>query len=336
MTTCTNISTGWEGDLLSLRLDYKEAGEYRTEEVVLKLYHGQNSGRKAKKEFRNLQQLAQIGYPVPHTLFLALEDSPFGRAAVAMEKIQGQTAADLFDQSTQEQQQALVAQCCQLYIDLHALDWTVFVSNPARYQTTNTLHVWLEQMRYACNQQLPRVFDPVIEWLEKRYQEVPCQRLSVLHGDFHLNNLIMRDDGTLFVIDWTGTGVSDYRFDLAWTLLLQRSQGATKLANMVLEEYERLAGHRIEQFAFFEVIACLKRLFDIAVSLHNGAATLGMKPTAEEEMKQQVNRIEAVYAQLQEWVARPLPEIEQLILTMRKEPTFSPRHFLTGDKRSGK
>ena len=88
----------------------------------------------------------------------------------------------------------------------------------------------------------------------------------------------------------------------------------------MLEEYERLMGHQIEQLEFFEVIACFKRLFDITVSLSNGATTLGMKPDAEEEMKQQINRIQAVYDQLQERIGRPLPEIERLLLTLMGQP----------------
>ncbi|MGH2482519.1 MAG: phosphotransferase family protein, partial [Ktedonobacteraceae bacterium] len=316
VTTCTNMSTGWEGDLLALSLAYEEERECRTEEVILKLYYGQSGTKKARKEFRSLQQLAQIGYPVPHALFAALEDSPFGRAALAMEKIQGDTAEHIFERLSQQQQRALVAHCCQLYLDLHKLNWEPLVPDSARYQSIDSIHTWLTRAKADCEQQLPHVFDPVMAWLEERRPEVSCQHLSVIHGDFHLNNLVMRDDGVLFVIDWTGTGISDYRFDLAWTLLLQRSQGAVNLADMMLGEYERLLGHHIEQLEFFEVIACFKRLFDIAVSLQNGATTLGMKPGAEEEMKQQVNRIQAVYAQLQERIARPLPEIEQLILTL--------------------
>lgn len=319
--TCTNISTGWEGDLFSLTLEYEEKDVHKAEEVVLKLYHGQDGVGKARKEFHSLRKLAQIGYPVPRVLFVTLENSPFGRAAVVMEKIQGNTVEHIFDQISQEQQRAIVTRCCQLYIDLHTLDWEQLVPNPGRYQPATCIRTWLERTRTDCEQHLPHAFDPVFTWLEKKQRDVSCQRLSVVHGDFHLNNLLLRDDGALSVIDWTGTNISDYRFDLAWTLLLQRSQGAGKLADMMREEYEHLLGHRLEQFEFFEVIASFKRLFDITASLRNGAPSLGMKPGAEEEMKQQVSRIQRVYAMLQNHISQPLPEIEQLLVTLGWKPS---------------
>ncbi|HEU5227953.1 MAG TPA: phosphotransferase [Ktedonobacteraceae bacterium] len=314
IAACTNISTGWEGELLCIDLAYEEDGERSNEEVILKLYYGQSGIRKAQKEARSLEQLAHTGYPVPRVLFSTLDDSPFGRAAVAMEKIQGHTVAHNFEKSPQERQQALVTQCCQLYVDLHKLDWQPLVPDPTRYQARDVIHSRVVQAATLSEQQLPGVFDPVIAWLQKRASEVSRLHLSVLHGDFHLNNVMMRDDGAFFVIDWTGTDLSDYRFDLGWTLLLLRTQNSAELAGMVLEEYQRLAGHRIEQLEFFEALACMKRLFEIAVSLKSGTTTLGIKPDALAEMKRQVKHIQAVYAHLQERTACSLPEIEKLVL----------------------
>lgn len=236
-----------------------------------------------------------------------------------MEKIQGQTAAHIFDHASQEDRQALVTQCCQLYIALHALDWAPFVSAAEQYRAEDVISSWLADAKSKCRQWLIGVFDPILDWLQEHCKEVSCQRLSVTHGDFHLNNILVRDDGTLCVIDWTGPNISDYRFDLAWTLMLMRTQGKADQAAMMQATYERLANHPLEHLDFFEIIACFKRLFDIAVSLHSGAAILGMKPGAEEEMKQQVDRIQAVYTLLQQRIASPLPYIEQLISSLEHQ-----------------
>src|SRR5581483_1414321 len=220
VTDSTNISTGWEGELFCVQLAYEEEGEQKAEEIILKLYYGQDGTRKAHSEFSSLQRLTAVGYPVPHPLFAALETSPFGRAAVAMEKIGGQTAAHLFEEACQEDRQALLRQCCQLYVALHALDWERVVPNPAGIQIKDVIHSRLAWARAVSDQWLPGVFDPVLAWLQERREAIPRQYVSIVHGDFHLDNLIMKDDGTLQVIDWTGTDVSDYRFDLAWTFLL--------------------------------------------------------------------------------------------------------------------
>ncbi len=316
VTNCVNVSTGWEGDLLCLGLAYMEEGQLESEEVILKLYYGQDGIRKARQEFDNLHQLSHVGYPVPGPLFAALEASPFGRAAVAMKKIQGETAAHLFSLAQPERQQELVTQCCQLYLDLHRLDWASFIPNPARYRTRDVIPAWIARAQAQCTQWLPGTFEPIIAWLQKRSGEVTCQSLSLVHGDFHLDNILIRDDGTAYVIDWTGTDISDYRFDLAWTLLLRRAEGATELASMILKTYEQLAGFSIEQLAFFEVTACLKRLFDIATSLQNGASAFGMKPGAEEDMRQQMERSQIVYHQLQKLTGCSLPAIEHLLQEM--------------------
>lgn len=319
VTTVADISTGWEGDLFSLTLDYEEGQVQKTAEVVLKLYYGQDGIQKADREWYCLRGMSGIGYPVPRPLFAVLHASPFGRPGVAMEKIQGQTAAQIFEQADQETRQALMTQCCQLYIALHTLDWVSLVPPSMQRRAEDSLPSWFAHAKAKSGQQLPGVFDPVLDWLQEQSKKVVCQRLSVTHGDFHLNNILMKEDNTPCVIDWTGANIEDYRFDLAWTLMLMRTHGEAEQATMMQSTYERLADHPPENLEFFETIACFKRLFEIAVSLQSGAATLGMKPGAEAEMKQQSERIKAVYTLLQQHVASPLPYIEQLILSLEHQ-----------------
>ena len=118
------------------------------------------------------------------------------------------------------------------------------------------------------------------------------------------------------VIDWTGLAVSDFRFDLAWTLMLLGTQGYPILRDIILHLYERLASRSVEQIEFFEVIACLRRLVDISVSLSQGATRMGMKPEAAALMKQQADHIYRVYEVLQQRTGLTLPEIEQFLVTL--------------------
>lgn len=175
---------------------------------------------------------------------------------------------------------------------------------------------WLAQRRPFVEQVLPGVFDSVLDWLQARGEDIPCQRLSITHGDFHPENILLRDDGTPFVIDWPNIEIADYRLDLAWTRHLLGTEWTIELRDSVLKEYERLAGQPAENIEFFDVIACTRRLFDITASLRNGATTIGMKPGAETEMRQKVKQIRAIYAQLQERTGCTLPEIEQLMVSL--------------------
>jgi hypothetical protein len=115
------------------------------------------------------------------------------------------------------------------------------------------------------------------------------------------------------VVDWTQVDVSDSRFDLAWTLLLVSTHENAVWHKRILHEYERLAGTEVEQLAFFEVFACLKRLYSVAVSLAHGPESLGMRPDAGIMMVQQMGAIARVYDLLLQRTGIGVPEVEELL-----------------------
>ena len=131
--------------------------------------------------------------------------------------------------------------------------------------------------------------------------------------DYHPYNILIREDGAAFVIDWTNLDVSDYRLDLAWTLLLMSTYGNPGACELVLGEYERAAGRRVDQIEYFEIAACLRRLFSIVVSLESGAAALGMRPGAEAMIKN-VSHIESVHERLRDRTGITIPRVEKLLL----------------------
>jgi len=157
-------------------------------------------------------------------------------------------------------------------------------------------------------------FLPILEWLEARRGDVPCLRPSVVHLDFHPANILLRDDGSAVVLDWTQVGVSDARFDLAWTLLLVGAYEGTAWRERVLREYERLVGNLTKQLGYFDVAACFKRLLSVVVSLSDGAEELGMRPGAEAVMKAQIGALHGVYDLLLERTDIRVAEVERLLV----------------------
>lgn len=310
LISCQDLGSGWEGELLCLRLRYREADVEWEEELVLKLYAGESGPRKARREWHALQWLAGAGYPAPCALFGSLQGTG-GRAYVAMEKIAGQTVTHLLNRGSEEQRQQLVQRCGRLYAHLHALPpepWHVPCEE-------DVIAIWLEQIRTLC-QRLPAVFEPAMHWLQARSGQLTCRRISYLHGDFHFDNVMLREDGRLVVIDWTGPLLSDYRFDLGWTLLLLRTHGWAELVTPLLEEYTLQAGQPVEHLAFFEASACCRRLFDLVFSACQDPAALGMKPQVASEIRRQRAHVQAVYTRLQECTGCVLPRIEAFISTL--------------------
>jgi aminoglycoside phosphotransferase (APT) family kinase protein len=309
------ISDGWETDVYSFAAEYGPAGEREREELILRLYPGDDAPQKSVREYSVMEQLYQAGYPVPRVLLLEQDGALLGKPFVIMEKIAGRSLGAISDESPTQKRLELLTLFCRLFADLHALDWRPFAPDPSLYETQDMSEVidhQLSQWQAYTHALESTAFDPVFGWLCERLPEVEFGQPSVIHWDFHPYNILVRDDGAAFVIDWTNIEVSDYRLDLAWTLLLMSTYGSPESREPVLREYERAAGHSVQQIEYFEVAACLRRLFSILVSLGAGAEALGMRPGAEAMMKD-VGHIERVYARLLDRTGIPIAEVEGLL-----------------------
>jgi aminoglycoside phosphotransferase (APT) family kinase protein len=315
----TKISDGWENEVYSFAIEYGEAETRTHEDLILRIYPGDYAPQKAAREFNGMKKLYELGFPVPEVLILELGDSPFGKPFVVMEKIKGRLMGDIIDESRDEKIWELITLFCKMFVDLHALDWKPFAPDPSIYEAGDPytfVRRWLSEVQGYIDRFHRNEFALVLHWLEERSLSVPCERLSVIHLDYHPHNILLREDGKAFVIDWTNIDVADFRLDLAWTILLTSTYGHPEAREIILGEYQRIAGHRIKQIKYFEVAASLRRLFSISVSLSDGSDKLGMRPEAVTMMKKSIGHIENVYAFLYDRTGIAIPEIETLLSTL--------------------
>jgi aminoglycoside phosphotransferase (APT) family kinase protein len=315
----TRISDGWETDVYAFVVKHGKLGEQEREPLILRLYPGDAAADKSAREFGVMLKLYQAGYPVPQVLRLEREDTVFGKPFVIMERIQGRPMGTVVDESPTEKKLELLALFCRMFVDLHALDWHPFApASPPDGMTGlsdvvgSELSQWQDYLRRVQRSE----FSPIFDWLREQLPGVPFGQPSVVHGDYHPWNILLQEDGTAYVIDWTNAAVSDYRVDLAWTLLLMSTYGSAEPRELVLGEYGRIAGLKIEQIEFFDVMACLRRLATIMISLGSGADRLGMRPGAEAMMKD-AGHIESVYALLRERTRISIPAIDELLSSLR-------------------
>lgn len=310
----SSLSTGWETEVYAFEVEYGPAEARTGESLILRIYPGDDAHAKATHEYHSLRQLHQAGYPVPQVLALECDDSFFGRPFVIMERVKGREMWPLLFGSTRdaEGQQTLLTLFCQLFVRLHSLDGRLFDATLDTADSYTCVDRWLSVARNNLAR-FPRLdFVPLLKWLEARRDELPCSRPAPVHGDFHPSNILLRDDGSPVVIDWTGFGVSDSRFDLAWTLLLANAYLGAEWRDHILHEYERQGGTRVEHIESFEVFACARRLFDLYVSLVAGAEKQGMRPGAVAMMKQQMGAHMRVYDLMRERTGIRIGEIERL------------------------
>lgn len=310
----SSLSTGWETEVYAFEVEYGPAQARTAESLILRIYPGDDAQAKATHEYQSLRQLRQAGYPVPQVLALECDASIFGRPFVIMERVKGRTLWALLCGSTgdSEAQRRHLALFCQLFVRLHSLDGRLFDATLDMADSYACVDRWLS-MAHNNLARFPRAdFGPLVKWLEARRDELPCSRPAPIHGDFHPDNVLLRDDGSPVVIDWTGFGVSDSRFDLAWTLLLAHAYIGPEWRDQILHEYERQSGTSVEHIDVFQVFACARRLFDLYVSLVAGAEKQGMRPGAAAIMKQQMEAHMRVYDFLRERTGIQIGEIERL------------------------
>lgn len=80
---------------------------------------------------------------------------------------------------------------------------------------------------------------------------------NLIHGDFHLNNLVEKD-GRVTVIDWTNAQLGDVRYDFAWSYFLKRIYMPSFLAESFAEAYLSLCPIQEEDQYKFEAFACMR------------------------------------------------------------------------------
>lgn len=132
------------------------------------------------------------GVPTPRIDFVGMVA---GCPVIVLEWLAGRTMQNvLFEQP--ERADSLGRASGQLLGRIHALPPTV---EPL---ASGTLQGWLTGLD---------------EWLVEQVVARPGHPSAVIHGDFHPGNLLVHDDGSLSVLDWTNASVGDPLIDLGRT-----------------------------------------------------------------------------------------------------------------------
>lgn len=311
----TEISSGWESEMYVYDLVHGPDGGRRREGQVLRLYPGDSAEHVSEREYRGLGTLHRLGYPVPRVFHLERDRHVLGKPFVLMERIEGEPLMRLWMQATPEQHGQFLITFCSLLVRLHRLDWRPFVADPTPYERDPYAIVDAElasRRRALARLPVPGM-EPVLDWLQDRRDSVPCPRPAPVHWDYHPDNLLIKEDGSAVVIDWTQVCVSDPRFDLAWTLMLASAHVSPDLAAAMRQGYERLSGEPARELDFFMVYVCLKRLYGVVVSRVHGPEKVGMRPEAVAITNNLMPTFAKVYAMLLDRTHIPIPEVEAML-----------------------
>lgn len=292
------ITSGWESEMYSCELSYESLHEQHQEKLVLRIYPGDDAYEKSANEYFNMLKLHEAGYPVPHVKLLELDASPFERPFVLMEYIDGKDLWAVLDKASVKKGRELLSQFCELFVRLHNLDWRPFSNSQDNIHQGGgdvSIDSWLSTAGEMIQRYHRHELSPYLSWMREHRHTVKRQRTAVVHYDFHPSNILLRIDGSMVVVDWTGLQVTDARFDLAWTVLLARMYAGERVSDQILSEYEHHNGDKIQGLEIFIVAAILRRLFSVIVSIEQGAERMGMRPGAEQLMQEQSEALDTAY-----------------------------------------
>jgi aminoglycoside phosphotransferase (APT) family kinase protein len=289
------------------------------EKLILRLYSGEGAIETSEREFHCSRWLHDAGYPVPRVHVLDRATSPIRKPFIIMERIEGRALWQCVVDLPEHRRGTLHVLFCKLLFQLHSIDWRTFAP-PNKACVIDDPYVFADEYlaieRNCLSQHALTEFDPIVDWLQARRDDVPCMRPALTHGDFHYQNILLREDGSPVVIDWTTARIADPRVDLAWTLLLQQTHVDVHLRNTILQEYERLSGAKVQHLVWFETLACLWRLRHLAVLLSGGEHKLGMRSDAGALVRQNLVPYQKVYELLQLRTAIRVPLVEALFASV--------------------
>ena len=188
---------------------------YREDDKAVKVFDAEYSKADVLNEALNQARIEETGLNIPKILEVTMID---GKWAIISEYIKGKTLAQLMAEDEENK-----AKYVEMLVDLQM-----------------TVHA-------ATCPQLPKLkdkmsrkiiftdFDATTRYdLHTRLESMPKHK-KVCHGDFNPSNIVVTDDGQLYILDWSHATQGNASADVARTYLLFCLKGDTETANLYLD-----------------------------------------------------------------------------------------------------
>lgn len=184
------------------------------------------SAHAVDREYRVITALGKVGFPVPRTHALCLDDAVIGTAFYIMEYVEGRVFwAPTLDELPRGERAAIYDAMNETIARLHGFDPAALgladYGKPGNY-VARQIDRWTKQYR-ASETETIEAMDRLIEWLPSNVP--PDDRTSIVHGDYRLDNMIFhpREPRVLAVLDWElstlGNPLGDFAYHaMAWRL----------------------------------------------------------------------------------------------------------------------
>jgi aminoglycoside phosphotransferase (APT) family kinase protein len=322
-----SLAKGWETELFSFLLEYKEEEQQKKEELILRIYPTKDVTSKIEWEYKVLVTLFKAGYPVPKTHLLEMDMSFFGKPFIIMDRIIGEDMGGVFFNALENNDMKTITEellpiITQLFVELHNLDWSIIPTGFSADEMKKPyffIDKRLAQIERTMDNYNLYELKSLLNWLKKKRDSVSSEKISILHQDFHPHNIIISNEGKAFVIDWPSCSVGDFRQDLGWTLLLVSAYTSTELRDIILSAYESKIASKVKEIDYFEVLAAFRRFADILIMFKYSPEEHGSREETIRQIKETVFHIENIYSLVCEKTNLSIPEIEEFIQSIKED-----------------
>lgn len=190
----------------------------RDSDRCIKIFNAEHSKADVLNEALNQARVEEIGLNVPKVLEVTSVD---GRWAIVSEFIEGVTLAELMEKYP-EKKREYVELLVDLQMSIHA-------------RTCPLLNRMKDKMSRMIAQ---TELDATTRYsLHTRLNEDTPKHSKVCHGDFNPSNVIITDDGTPFVIDWSHTTQGNASADASSSYLTFWMNGDISAAEIYLDTF---------------------------------------------------------------------------------------------------
>ena len=187
---------------------------YRDGDRCIKVFTEEYSKADVLNEALNQARIEELGIRIPRVLEVTMVD---GKWAIISEYIKGKTLAQLMEEDP-DSRETYIRLLVDLQMQVHA-------------HTCPLLNKLKDKMSRKIAE---TEFDATIRYdLHTRLEGMPKHN-KVCHGDFNPSNIIITEDGTPYILDWSHVTQGNASADVARTYLLFCLNGDTESAELYL------------------------------------------------------------------------------------------------------
>ena len=190
---------------------------YRDGDRCIKVFSSEYSKADVLNEALNQARIESIGINIPKVLEVTMID---GKWAIVSEYIKGKTMAQLMAENPDDREK-YISILVDLQMSIHKNTCPLL----------NKLKDKMSRKIAECDLDATTRYD-----LHTRLEGMPKHN-KVCHGDFNPSNIIITEDGTPYVIDWSHATQGNASADVARTYLLFWLNGDIEGAKLYLDEF---------------------------------------------------------------------------------------------------